>query len=273
MTGENRMIKTDLDFPTTRKYGKEQVKYVQNRLLEMALIATNILDKNGFKYCIAYGTLLGAIRHNGFIPWDDDFDIYLFDDEYDAAVQCLRNNLPSDIVVHDKMNDPIYWPAWSRLRDLNTECFATLYPDDNAYKYRGINLDLYRIKKVDISEVLLYRKRENIEFLCRKKSSGLLSEEAFIKMFNQWTKEYNKLLNGNQNKTEYREVYTFCADNFYFEKDDILPLRKYTFENCTFYGPNNPDNVLKKAFGDYMTIPEYNKRMPHYDNLVIYKKR
>ena len=264
-------MKDYIDFPTKPNYGKKELKLVQNRLLEMAVITTSILEKNGFKYIIAYGTLLGAIRHKGFIPWDDDFDLFLFDDEYDEAIKTLRKELPQDIIVHDKLSDPIYWPGWSRLRDTNSECFATLFPDDNAYKYKGINLDLYRIVCVDRNDAELYRKRENIEFICRKKYSGLLNKEKFHTLFDQWCKEYNSLLiNKKDNCGE--KVFTFCIDDYVYEYNDVFPLKRYEFEGVVFFGPNNYDAVLKAAFGDYLKLPDYEKRLPHYDSIIIKNK-
>ena len=70
------------------------IKRVQNRLLEMAKATAAILEKNNIPYQIAFGTLLGAVRHGGFIPWDDDFDFLLFDDSYDKATEALARELP-----------------------------------------------------------------------------------------------------------------------------------------------------------------------------------
>ena len=61
-------------------YTQEDVKKVQKRLLEMAVVIRDILEAHQIPYFITYGTLLGAVRHKGFIPWDDDFDLYLFDE-------------------------------------------------------------------------------------------------------------------------------------------------------------------------------------------------
>ena len=79
----------DLDFPTTPEYTKEDIKVVQKELLKMGKAVCDILEKNQIPYFIALGTLLGAVRHQGFIPWDDDFDLFLFDNSYEKAINCL----------------------------------------------------------------------------------------------------------------------------------------------------------------------------------------
>ena len=71
-------------------YTQEDIRKVQQCLLRMAKEIAGVLEGNGIQYFIAYGTLLGAVRHQGFIPWDDDLDFYLFDDSYDRAIELLR---------------------------------------------------------------------------------------------------------------------------------------------------------------------------------------
>ena len=68
------------------------IKRVQERLLKMAKEIASILEDHDIPYQIAFGTLLGAVRHKGFIPWDDDFDFFLFDDSYEKAMEVLQKN-------------------------------------------------------------------------------------------------------------------------------------------------------------------------------------
>lgn len=255
-----------LDFKTTETYTKEDILKLQKRLLEMAKATTSILDENGYHYMMAFGTLLGAVRHNGFIPWDDDFDMFIFADEYDAAIQCLRDNLPEDIIVHDKKTDPIYWPAWSRLRDLHSRTYTDKFPDDRFYKYTGINLDLYRLKKMKRNEVALWKKKSNIEFLVRKHEVGVLPDDQYEEQFDEWTTDYVELLQKKTAESDLNdEVYSALNRTLPnpIAAGDVFPLKKYKFEDTEFWGPNNADNVLKISFGDYMQIPPFEQRLPH----------
>ena len=68
----------------------------------MAVVIRDILESHNIPYFITYGTLLGAVRHQGFIPWDDDFDFYLFDDSYDKAIHALRAEMPVNMFLEDE---------------------------------------------------------------------------------------------------------------------------------------------------------------------------
>ena len=97
--------------------GNMEIALVQNRLLQMGKTVCNLLEENGVPYMIAFGTLLGAVRHEGFIPWDDDFDLFLFDDSYGKAIEVLRDNLPDDMFLEDENSEPLYFHAWAHVKD------------------------------------------------------------------------------------------------------------------------------------------------------------
>lgn len=256
-----------LDFPTTETYTKEDIRRVQERLLFMGKTITTILEQNHYSYFLASGTLLGAVRHGGFVPWDDDFDLFMFDDQYDDAMECLKRTLPSEFVLQDKTTDPIYWPASAKVRDLKTKTNAVLFPDDNRYKYTGLNVDLYRLKKVQREFVDAHRKKEHIEFIVRKHDVKVLGDEEYLSKFIRWTREFTNYVDEYQKEIHDPEdcVYSHYGDFQRCEVKDIFPLKRYVFEDVSFLGPQNPDAVLKEIYGDYMKIPDYAKRKPHYD--------
>lgn len=259
-------MKTEkLDFKTTKEYPKEDVVRVQKRLLEMADVILKILEDNDIKYIISFGTLIGAVRHKGFVPWDDDFDILLFGDEYDRALKVLRENLPEDMIVHDKENDPIYWPYWSRIRDVNSDTYSQLFPNDNKYKYRGINFDLYRLDKIKRKDCEKNTYANYLSYQDRVYKSGLITKEQKRKNKRELYPKYFKATLKSMFSRDNEEVFWFVSRyNEGLDQDIILPLKKYDFEGRKFYGPNNADKFLKIGYGNYMEIPKYDDRTPHY---------
>lgn len=246
----------------------ENLKQVQARLLEMADTVTGIFERHGIRYIIGYGTLLGAVRHQGFIPWDDDFDLWLFDEDYEQALEVLRAELPESLIVHDRNTDPIYWKAWACVRDLGTKVHCSLHPDDNAFKYQGLTLDLFRLQKMPRREVPAYLERENMEFLVRKLDSGTLARDGYMQKFNAAALRYAEVLNSlERGEGDSEEVYAFIIYLHGASPDWMLPLRRYSFEGREFLGPNNADAVLTQMYRDYMTLPAPEKRVPHYDSV------
>lgn len=255
----------NLDFPIKVTYPVCVIKKVQMRLLEMAEIVTGILERHKIDYFITLGTLLGAVRHKGYIPWDDDFDLMILDDVYDRAMECLRRELPEDMLVHDKYTDPLYWPAWAKIRDKNSHAVAELWPDDNRMKYTGLNVDIYRVKRMPRGDVRLWQRKEGIEFLVRKRNSGFLGKEAYDAKFDEWTSDYARLL--KEPRTDSLDVVAFVAFFDYQKYSTIFPLKRYEFEGLTFWGPNDSHDFLSVAYGEYMKPPPYDKRLPHYDRV------
>lgn len=254
----NGMYNTD----AIERFGEENLIRVQKKLLNMAKCVTTILDNNGVKYMITYGTLLGAVRHKGFIPWDDDFDIFIFEEDYEKALLCLRKELPSDMLVHDEMVDSIYWPYWSRVRDRNSEVFLeNSYTDDRFYTYRGLSLDMYKLKKCKKGEEELCLYKENRLHFDKKREKGLISEEKYYKKIEEIDYQIHKT----------SEILTIVDKNAYYfvvyrtkiDEDSIFPLQKYKFEDAEFWGPRDADSILRNIYGDYLQMPDVENRKPH----------
>ena len=92
-------MKEETDFYAS--YGNEALEKVQSTLWEILLQVDSIFEKNNIRYFLSYGTLLGAVRHKGFIPWDDDLDICVFEEDYVKGIQLLREQLDHKYIVHD----------------------------------------------------------------------------------------------------------------------------------------------------------------------------
>jgi len=251
-------------------YNREDIRTVQQCLLRMAKEIAGVLEGNGIQYFIAYGTLLGAVRHQGFIPWDDDLDFYLFDDSYDRAVELLRKNLSVDLFVEDAKSEPLYFHGWAHVKDLHSEVVCNLFPQDGLYAHHGISVDLYRAKPIKAQEELLYHKTEHLKYLERKLKHHLIAEDAF----NVKACELRKVIRSEEKRLQTvdlsadEDIYGLLGtynENIRFS--EVFPLRKYSFEDTEFYGPNDADAFLRRCYGNYMQLPPEEKRKPHYSDV------
>lgn len=252
-------------------YTQNDVLKVQKRLLEMAIVIRDILEANDIPYFITYGTLLGAVRHKGFIPWDDDFDFYLFDESYDKAMNVLKRNLPKDMFLENWDSEPKYFHAWAHVKDMNSYTECDLFPQDGCYQHKGISVDLYRTKRIREKEENVYRLSEHLAYLNRRRQVGLIDEESYsvrsedikVKLSN----EKEILL---QQDDLGKEIYAFSViynDRLYL--DEVFPLKKYKFEDTFFYGPQKADALLSRCYGDFMQLPPVEKRHPHYSSVLF----
>lgn len=246
----------------------EIIRKTQRRLLDMAISIRDILEGNGIPYFITYGTLLGAVRHKGFIPWDDDFDYYIFDEDYYDAIEILRNKLPSNYFLEDKNSEPLYFHGWAHVKDLKSETECELFPADGHYLHKGISVDLYRAYYMPESKEKIFRICEHIEYLKRKMKVNLISEIEYRERISKLELEYkieSQTLRNHKSSIRERMIYTFPTpyDDRIFE-EEMFPLKDYNFEGERFKGPNDADKFLKRCYGNYMELPSIEKRKPHY---------
>jgi len=257
----------EIDFPTTTEYSKENIRQVQKLLLNMAKSVCSILEKHNIPYFISLGTLLGAVRHSGFIPWDDDFDIFLFDDSYDEAMVYLEGELPEHLIVHSLKTDPLYFPAWNSVKNLNTRTVdGGLYnPDNNLLKFNCISVDMYRIKKMGTHQIKSYKIQEAISFFEKKSKFGIISQIEFIEKYKQLKEELGQSQLTETSAEDKSEVFMFML--FFkhgISPNSIFPLKKYKFENVEFFGPYDHHELLTSTYGKYMEVPNFVNRKPHF---------
>ena len=201
---------------------------VQLRLLEMAIAVRDILELHHIPYFITYGTLLGAVRHHGFIPWDDDFDIYIFDESYDGAIEILRTSLPKDCFLEDDKSEEKYFHAWAHVKDEHTIAECEQFPQDGQYLHKGISLDLYRAYQIPANQLMCFKHKMHLEYLERRKAVGLIEENDFAIRYAKVTSNYKAECELTTNNVDKHNIYSFVDPyNGYFECQELLPLRYY----------------------------------------------
>lgn len=259
-----------LDFPTHRGYDKTQIRQVQKVVLDMGVQVCRILERHGLPYFITNGTLIGAALYESFVPWDDDFDLFLFDDTYDEAMDVLQAELPSHLIVHGIRNDPLYFPAWNRVKNLQSQALDSgLYnPDNRLLKFPCLSVDLYRIKKIPADGVDLYKVNEALAFFDKKHRFGILTGEEYTDQVDPLLQKKHALealsAVGAQD-----DVYMFMVMlKQALRPDEIFPLKRYTLDGHSFWGPQSSDALLSSLYGsDYRNIPAYEQRNTRFSEV------
>ena len=122
-------------------YDGSLLRKAQMRMLEMLIFLDDICKKNDISYFIAFGTLLGAVRHGGFIPWDDDMDVYINDRDMKKLRKIINSgNYP--YIVQDHTVDKGFVRYYNVLRDLKSEYVKDEF-QHNQRKYRGVQIDFF----------------------------------------------------------------------------------------------------------------------------------
>lgn len=240
----------------------------QLRMLEILEVIDGICRKYDIHYWLSSGTLLGAIRHGGFIPWDDDLDIEMLKPDYKRLMRILPKELPDWLFVQTACTDKNYVAPYAKIRDLNSSIKETKHKDQN-YKFKGVYIDVFYIEAVPGCLVrmasrmhgwlyrLSYLKNDRLGLLfCLKRAFYLSLTKLVYPMF----RLFSLGLSG--------KVLRQCLGaGFLGERvrDEIFPLKEVTFEGKRFFAPRDPDRYLTRLYGDYMRLPDLDKIEVHLE--------
>lgn len=272
----------------TYELSKDELKKIQMIQLEMLVEVDRICKKCGIKYNIIAGTLLGAVRHGGYIPWDDDADVAFLRPEYEKFREACKTELDTTrFYFQDHRNTDGYRWGYGKIRRKNTiflrenqemmpyeqGIFIDIFPLDTVpgfYPLRAINnFHCFIIRKALWSEVGQYTEKNFII----KRIYCIINRIPREKIF----KHYNKMRdfwNGNlYNRKDYSRfekrkwvrILTFPTPNkqYGYKKKWYEESSKYLFENIEFNGIKEADDYLSFKFGDYMKLPPEDQRKVH----------
>ncbi len=274
------------------QYDPEILKKLQRYELEILNDFVKVCEENNLVYFGFAGTGIGALRHGGFIPWDDDIDLGIPREDYKKAMEIFERDYADKytVVNAEKFND---FPVMNTHIIINDSKFIT--SEDLKAKFpRGIFLDIFpldytsaekaerdkHLKKAWLLSKLLIVKHIPFPHLPFKGFKAKLAHCVtatmwlFLKLFSHKFL-YNLCL---KECTKYNDsdtgVYAYCCGTVLggsiFDKKKTFPLRKIKYENTEICFPNNLEETLTALYGDFMQIPPPEKQKNHCPDVLVF---
>lgn len=256
----------------------------------MLLEFHNFCTKNGLTYFLTGGTLLGAIRHKGFIPWDDDIDVTMPRHDYDIFIEMYFKDRNRKYLIKDVKLDKNYYYPYAKMVDpdtivyenLNTRTsigvFMDIFPLDNVGStYRDAVRIFNKVKRlrnihsVKIISVSGSRKwYKNLVILLGHLFLSLLSLNGLSKRIETMSKKYQS--SGMTRYVSPCVIGTYGVSHEIFESEWYSGALLMEFEKNKFNVPCGYDEILKTLYGDYMKLPPVEKRVTHHE-FKAYKRK
>lgn len=277
-----------------QEYDPISLKRVQGVILEILKDFKKICEKHDIPYFAFAGTAIGAVRHQGFIPWDDDIDVCMLREDYERFLKIAPTELGEKYDLLTIENTDGYVLTFAKLSKKGTVFLEAT--DTNRTYTSGIFLDIFpfdvlatnpkkRKKQIRwawfwarmcvISEYSDVKLPNNLPNIAKAIAAIIVKCIHYIMKVLHISKKslYKKFLK-NVRKYEHIEnnyVTDFSGDEaniLYFKTSDIFPLQEMPFEDTTISMAHDPHPNLKLNFGDYMTLPPVEDRKNHYPSVL-----
>lgn len=257
------------------------LKKIQKAELYLLLEFDKVCRGAGLTYFLDSGTALGAVRHGGFIPWDDDIDVGMPRKDYEKFMAIGQGMLPSNIFLQNRQTEKNYKRFAAKLR-----LEGTIFPesDDLPYVHNGIFIDIFPFDNIPSNKLLAkWNVRTVIEGLhavrAYRNKGGKESPSISRKLISRMVRIFPskcidslerrclKKARRNENKFTDRMTCYFwrmsLSNQYLFETCQMLPVKDVMFEGHTVMIMKNPDYYLTLMYGNYMQLPPMEQRKPH----------
>lgn len=251
----------------------QTIKDVQGKILETACFIDNICRKYGIEYYIMGGTALGAVRHGGFIPWDDDLDIFMTPQEYSRFKEVFEKENPSKFIIQEWRTTSEYL-EYAKVR-MNGTTFIEEHFKDNKNMHHGIMVDIMMLHKVPSDKLhqrLIYYLSRFVAFHAYvgrgRKAKSLFEKVAtvalnFLPCNYLVRKAYQKIYSYDNLTHKFNYCYWITRASFrggLFEKEMFENPVNIPFEDTELLGSSRIKDYLAYRYGDYMKLPSEEER-------------
>jgi lipopolysaccharide cholinephosphotransferase len=258
-------------FPDNRLEGESLLKQAQLVMLRLLKTFDAICEEEGLRYWLDGGTLLGAQRHGGFIPWDDDVDVMMPREDYLKLIEISKDKLPFDMFLQTPETDPGFVCPWIKIRDR----FSYLDEETGPYPYsQAIFIDVFpAIHPTERQQAyrnyysLLEPLKKGLELPSRdlplksnaKRALQCALQSAFLGFMKIPPLKRSFLAYLEEGKRAWAYEYPIRWLSF-FPDDMVFPLKRIRFEDCELWGPAKAHEYLSYYYGDYMKLPPPEQR-------------
>ena len=245
----------------------QTIEKAHDIMFEMLQEFDAICKEHKLQYWLDAGTLLGAVRHKGFIPWDDDVDISMPVEDYHKFLEVAQDNLPQSMFLQNRDTDKTFSFDYTKIRD-NRATIIEFHEEGKEVAYhQGLFLDIFPM--LTIKDNPAYKKWydfsfDSIRFFSAKKFKQDSLRAMFVRGINKlhlgWDKKDTKVIYGGQMPDVSK----------WYDYKDIFPLKELEFEGEKFLAPFNFHAYLVELYGeDYMQIPPKAKQTVHAAEIIL----
>jgi len=274
---------------------KQNIDLLHEADLEIAKTIVGICKRHNLKCYMLGGSMLGAIRHKGFIPWDDDIDFGLPRKDYEKLLELLPMELPSNLTFENYKTNPDYHYYITRIQDLNTKVVEINFESEN--KFTHVSIDLFPLdgspnnpflRMLFFLRIIMHRSMMSLCYrkgIDKHRKRGFF-EKMFITIMTMFPTE--KIFNPYNQKEKIDKILKkYPMENSYisgnimgaYRTKEMVPTEwygettEYDFESEKFLGIKEYDKYLTHLYGDYMAIPPKEQQKIHYRIIEIHGQK
>lgn len=270
----------------------DNLRKLQLEELDMLKLFVRICNDYNLRYYLLGGTLLGAVRHKGFIPWDDDVDVCMPRKDYNRFIGLAKKELPEQYYIDNYDLSEDYYYAWARICSRRMKVInhmanipriepvsIDLIPLD-GFPDPGLGRSLHKLKLSfwwNLNQILQFDK-----LVDQKRQRGFIQKAVIrflgcfkwlgsIFSFKICLRKLNEILSRYPYDSDTKDVINYLAAYGFqetFTRESFGEGKEYDFEDQRFIGPKDYDYVCKTIYGDYMTLPPEDQRNKHHTEII-----